>query len=104
MNRKRMYVYIMTNFTNRVLYTGVTNNLARRVTEHKTMINECFTKWYNVTKLVYYEVIEGPYVAICREKQIKAGSRAKKLALVNSMNPEWKDLSESIGVRPRRKA
>lgn len=85
-------VYIMTNAHNTVLYTGMTNNLQRRVMEHKAGRGGVFTKKYNVTKLVYFE--QGPDVkaAIQREKQIKAGSRQKKIELIDTMNPEWKDL------------
>ena len=86
----------MTNNANRVLYTGVTNNLRRRVAEHKSGVNKGFTSRYRVKKLVYYEVIEGPYNAIAREKQIKAGSRQKKLDLINAMNPLWVDLYEDV--------
>lgn len=86
----------MTNKNNTVLYTGVTNNLVRRVYEHKEKLIEGFTKRYNCTKLVWYEIYDDPYNAISREKQIKAGSRKKKIDLVNSMNPEWKDLYSDI--------
>jgi putative endonuclease len=86
------YVYIMTNFQNTVLYTGVTNNLKRRVYEHKHGIGSVFTKSYNVNKLVYYEVCEDIRSAIGREKQIKGGSRQKKINLVNNLNPDWRDL------------
>jgi putative endonuclease len=89
-------VYIMTNNGNTVLYTGVTNNLKRRVVEHKEKLAEGFTKRYNVTKLVYYEVTDDVRAAIAREKQIKGGSRQKKIALVNSINPEWRDLFDEI--------
>ncbi|NVM25158.1 MAG: GIY-YIG nuclease family protein, partial [Desulfobacterales bacterium] len=78
MNRQ-YYVYIMTNKHNTVLYTGVTNNLKKRVYEHKEKLVEGFTEKYNITKLVYYEVFEDPGNAISREKQIKAGSRQKKI-------------------------
>lgn len=78
---KQYYVYIMTNNNNSVLYTGMTNNLIRRVYEHKEKIIDGFTKKYNCTKLVYYEIFNDPYNAIAREKQIKAGSRKKKLTL-----------------------
>ena len=91
-----MYVYIMTNQTNTVCYTGVTNDLYRRMAEHKEGINRGFTKRYRVKKLVYYEVFDDPMSAIQREKQIKAGSRQKKLDLIKSMNPEKRDLSEDI--------
>ena len=90
------YVYIMANAFNTVLYTGVTNDLARRVYEHKTGLGSAFVKKYNVHKLVYYEIGNDVRAAIAREKQIKAGSRMKKLDLINSMNPEWKDLYEEI--------
>ena len=83
----------MTNKTNKVLYTGVTNDLNRRVYEHKEKQAEGFTKQYNVDKLVYYEVCEDIESAILREKQIKGWLRRKKIALIESMNPEWRDLS-----------
>lgn len=89
-------VYIMTNAHHTVLYTGVTNNLARRVYEHKNGLGGVFTKKYNVHKLVYYEVGDNIHFAIAREKQIKAGSRQKKINLINDLNPEWKDLYEEI--------
>jgi len=87
------YVYIMTNRNNTVLYTGVTNNLERRCFEHREKLVKGFTKRYSVVKLVYYEVAGDIKAAIEREKQIKAGSRAKKIQLINSMNPGWEDLS-----------
>jgi len=90
------YVYIMTNKRNTVLYTGVTNNLKKRVYEHKEKLTGGFTKKYNITKLVHYEVFEDIEIAILREKQIKAGSRQKKIDLVNSQNEEWADLDEVI--------
>lgn len=93
---KQYYVYIMTNAHNTVLYTGVTNNLARRVYEHKNGIGSVFTKRYNVHKLVYYEVGNDVNAAIAREKQIKGGSRQKKIDLINSLNPEWRDLYEEL--------
>jgi len=86
----------MTNAHNTVLYTGVTNNLARRVYEHKNGLGGTFTKNYNIQKLVYYEVGDNIHSAIAREKQIKGGSRKKKLDLINSTNPKWKDLYEEI--------
>jgi putative endonuclease len=89
-------IYIMTNAHNTVLYTGVSNALARRVYEHKNGLGGIFTKKYNVCKLVYYEVTDNIYAAIAREKQIKGGSRKKKEDLVNSMNPTWNDLYEEI--------
>ncbi|RCJ18295.1 excinuclease ABC subunit C [Nostoc minutum NIES-26] len=93
---QQYYLYIMTNNYNTVVYTGVTNNLQRRVYEHKEKIIEGFTKKYNITKLVYYEIFEDAYTAISREKQIKAGSRQKKIDLINSINQEWKDLYNEL--------
>jgi len=90
------YVYIMTNKRNTVLYTGVTNDLKRRVYEHKEKLTDGFTKKYNITRLVHYEVSEDIESAILREKQIKAGSRQKKMDLVNSQNKEWADLYELL--------
>lgn len=91
---KQYCVYIMTNKQNAVLYTGVTNDLARRAYQHRNGLSGGFTSKYRVTKLVYYEVGTDIRAAIEREKQIKAGSRQKKLDLINEMNPEWQDLSE----------
>ena len=93
---QQYYVYIMTNKHHTVLYTGVTNDLVRRVHQHKTGLESTFTGRYNVTKLVYYEVCEDPRSAISREKQIKAGPRRKKLDLIESMNTDWQDLSEDF--------
>ena len=84
----------MTNKKNTVLYTGVTNNLRRRVYEHKEKLVKGFTKKYNITKLVYCEVFDRIEDAIMREKQIKGGSRQKKIDLINSMNKDWGDLYE----------
>jgi len=89
-------VYIMTNKYNKVLYTGVTSNVFKRVNEHKEKLIAGFTSRYNVTKLVYYEEFETMPEAIAREKQIKGGSRQKKIDLVNSKNPEWKDLYDEF--------
>jgi putative endonuclease len=89
-------VYIMTNAHNTVLYTGVTDDLARRVYEHKNGTGSAFVKKYNVHKLVYYEMGDNIHAAIAREKQIKGGSRQKKIDLINRMNPAWKDLYEEI--------
>ena len=83
----------MTNRHHTTLYTGVTNNLLRRVSEHKSGKGSDFTKRYNLTKLVYYEVTDDINAAIRREKQIKGWLRRKKIALIESMNPEWGDLS-----------
>lgn len=93
---KQYFIYIMTNFENGTLYTGVTNNLVRRVYEHKNKLAEGFTKKYDLDKLVYFEVFGSIEYAISREKQIKGGSRKKKLDLINKFNKEWVDLYESI--------
>jgi putative endonuclease len=82
----------MTNKNNTVIYTGVTNNLKRRVYEHKEKLSSGFTEKYNINKLVYYEIFYNVNYAIEREKQIKGGSRQKKIDLINEMNPEWNDL------------
>ena len=89
-------VYIMTNTHHTVLYTGVTNDLARRVYEHKNGLGGIFTKKYNIQKLVYYETGSDVKVVLSREKQIKGGSRKKKIELIESLNPGWKDLYEEI--------
>ena len=86
------YVYILTNYNNKVMYIGVTNNLQRRVYEHKTGAVEGFTKKYRVHKLVYFESCHDVKDAISREKQLKNWTRAKKNQLVEKMNPEWKEL------------
>jgi len=82
----------MTN-KSRTLYTGVTNDLERRVYEHKQKLVPCFTAKYNITRLVYFEVTQDVQAAIAREKQIKEWLRRRKIALIESVNPEWKDLS-----------
>ena len=89
-------VYIMTNEAGTVLYTGVTSNLPRRAYEHKSKLVPGFTSKYNVSRLVYYEATEERQTALLREKQIKAGSRARKVALINALNPEWHDLYDQI--------
>ena len=86
----------MTNIVNTVLYTGITNDLIRRVYEHKNKLVDGFTKKYNVTKLVYYEIFNDPKSAIEREKSIKNLLRVKKIALIKGMNPSFKDLYEDI--------
>src|ERR1043165_4266843 len=93
---KEYCVYIMTNEHNTVIYCGVTNNLPRRVYEHKNGLGGIFTRKYNIIKLVYYEVTDNVYAALAREKQIKGGSRKKKVDLIESINPKWKDLYEEI--------
>ena len=91
------YVYILTNTHNTVLYTGVTNDLRRRVYEHKNhLIKGSFTAQYNVNKLIYYELTSDINSAIEREKQIKGWNRKHKNKLIDSKNPEWVDLYESI--------
>ncbi len=91
-----MYVYIMTNALKTVLYTGVTNDLRRRVLEHRTKLAEGFTKRYNITLLLHYEEIPDPRSAIAREKQIKSWSRARKEELIVQSNPLWVDLAASL--------
>jgi len=86
----------MTNKNNTIIYTGVTNDLKRRVYEHKEKLINGFTKKYNVNKLVYFEFTSDINSAIQREKQIKAGSRQRKINLINSMNKEWRDLYNEI--------
>jgi len=90
------YVYLMTNPKNTVIYTGVTSDLVKRTYEHKQKVVDGFTKKYNATKLVYYEIFDEIEAAITREKQIKGGSRTKKLALIKSMNSEFKDLYDDL--------
>ncbi|MEL6975683.1 MAG: GIY-YIG nuclease family protein [Bacteroidota bacterium] len=89
------YCYILTNKNKTVLYIGATNDLERRIAEHKSGIHPyAFTKRYNCTLLVYFETFDDVQDAFRREKQLKAGIRKRKEALINSINPEWKDLSE----------
>ena len=91
------YIYILTNRNNTVLYTGVTSNLFNRLYEHRTgAYKTAFTFKYNVEKLVYYEGFTDIEEAILREKQIKGGSRQKKLDMINGLNPKWKDLTSTI--------
>jgi putative endonuclease len=89
-------VYILTNQRHTVLYTGVTSDLKRRVYQHRKKLVPGFTHRYNVSKLVYFECANDPTVAIAREKQIKAGSRRRKIELVNNMNPGWRELYYDI--------
>ena len=89
---KNYWVYILTSNNNKVLYTGVTNDLERRVAEHKEGKSSSFTSKYNVTKLVFCEQFDRIFDAIGAEKKIKAGSRAKKIELIENMNPGWQDL------------
>ncbi len=91
------YIYILTNTNNTVLYTGVTNDLGKRIKEHQTgRFSNSFTGRYKVFKLVYYEKFMTIEDAIYREKQIKAGSRKNKIELINRLNPEWKNLEKEI--------
>ena len=92
---KQPAIYIVTNKKNGTLYTGVTSNLPKRIHEHKNA-SEGFTAKYGCKNLVYYEILEDMENAIAREKQIKAGSRKKKIALIESVNPEWRDLYNNI--------
>ena len=90
------YVYMLTNWNNKVLYTGVTNNLRRLLYEHQTGAVEGFTKCYHTHKLVHFEITNDIHAAISREKEIKGWTRMKKNALVETENPKWEDLSEQI--------
>ncbi len=93
---KNMYVYILTNQRHTVLYIGVTNDLERRIAEHRSKGRRGFTQRYNVSKLVYFEEFDDPLEAIQREKQIKGGSRQKKVDMINAMNPDWIELAENV--------
>lgn len=95
---KNAFIYFMTTSHNTTLYVGVTNDLIRRVAEHKAHINKGFTDKYNCDKLVYYENLESIVFAIEREKKLKKWKREWKNNLICSINPDWKDLSESIGL------
>ncbi len=89
-------VYIMANRRNGTLYTGVTSNLPQRAYQHRESLVSGFTARYGCKLLVWYEVYDGMLVAIAREKQIKGGSRQKKLVLIKTLNPDWRDLYEEI--------
>ncbi|MBR0128487.1 MAG: GIY-YIG nuclease family protein [Neisseriaceae bacterium] len=93
---KQSFIYIMTNKSNQVFYVGVTNNIIRRVYEHRNKLIDGFTKRYNLTKLVYYEMFDDITNAITREKQLKGGSRKDKMQLIKTFNPKWEDLYEKI--------
>ena len=93
---RHYYVYMMTNKHNTVLYTGVTNDLKKRAWQHREKLVEGFTKRYNVTKLVYYQVFDDVRAAIAREKQLKKWNRAWKVQLIEKTNPEWRDLYDEI--------
>lgn len=94
--KNQYFIYIITNNTNSVLYIGVTNNLVKRIYEHKNKVVSSFSSKYNLSKLVYYEVFDDITLAIQREKQLKAGSRKKIIELINKKNIEWKDLYNII--------
>lgn len=96
MYTKQYAVYILTNPHNTVLYIGVTNNLVQRVFQHKNKLSGGFTSRYNITKLVYFELYDESLTAIEREKQLKAGSRKKKVDLIERNNPDWQDLYDTI--------
>ncbi|MFA4880396.1 MAG: GIY-YIG nuclease family protein [Candidatus Doudnabacteria bacterium] len=93
MQEKEFYIYIMTNKWSTVFYTGITNNLERRIFEHKNKIFKGFTAKYEINRLVYYETYETAEEAILREKQIKAGSRQRKIDLIKNDNPHFEDLA-----------
>ena len=93
---KQFFVYIMANKHNTTVYVGVTSDLVKRAYEHKSKQVKGFTQRYNVDKLVYYEPCSDSLSAIAREKQLKAGSRKRKNDLINSMNPEWRELYDDI--------
>ena len=97
---KRGYIYFMTNYNNTVLYVGVTNSLKRRITEHSEGKGSVFTQKYKCKKFVYFEYYNSIAEAISREKQIKHYTRLKKQELVESINPNWEDLSNSIILDP----
>lgn len=94
---KEYHIYLITNKNNTVLYCGVTSNLLKRIIQHKTKTHKGFSARYNLDKLVYFELYSHIDEAIIREKQIKGGSRQKKIDLINSINPTWKDLFEEFG-------
>ena len=91
---RNYYVYLMTNWNNKVMYLGVTNDLERRVYEHRNKLLKGFTEKYNINKLVYFEETSNVTAAIAREKEIKKWRREKKNALVQRVNPDWKDLGQ----------
>jgi putative endonuclease len=95
-DEERPAIYILTNNHHTVLYIGVTSDLKARIHQHREKLLPGFTSRYNVRKLVYYEVAERMAAAIAREKQLKAGSRRKKIELIDAFNPEWRDLFDEI--------
>ncbi len=92
------FIYIITNKEDRVLYIGVTNDLEKRIYQHKNKLIDGFSKRYNLGKLVYYEVTQNVESALLREKELKGWLRKKKIELINTFNPEWKDLSEDYAL------
>jgi putative endonuclease len=96
MNQDQYFIYIITNKHNTVLYTGSTNDLRRKIEEHKSGQGGAFSSKYHCNKLVYYEIADDVITARAREKQIKGGSRQKKIDLVTKMNPNWEDLSDHL--------
>ncbi|VAX29030.1 Excinuclease ABC, C subunit-like [hydrothermal vent metagenome] len=95
---RNYYIYCLTNWNNKVMYIGVTNNLERRIYEHKNKLLEGFTKKYNLNKLVYFEETRDIHAAISREKEIKKWRREKKDALVKQLNPDWEDLAKDFSL------
>lgn len=99
MREYQYFVYILTNWNNRVMYVGMTNNLVRRLHEHRTHAVKGFTEKYNVHKLVYFEETADVHAAMAREKEIKKWRREKKNALVIQANPDWRDLGHDLGLQ-----
>jgi len=102
MQGRSYYVYLLTNWNNKVMYVGVTNDITRRLYEHKSKLVKGFTEKYNLHKLVYFEETPDVQAAIAREKEIKKWRREKKDALVAHANPDWRDLGEDLGFSPRQ--
>ena len=96
MHNHYYYIYIITNYTNRVIYTGMTSNLSKRIWEHRRKEVPGFTAKYNVTKLIYFEETGDVMSAFEREKQIKGWTRAKKIKLIETINPNWRDLFDEL--------
>ena len=101
MDTKQYYVYLMTNYTNQVIYIGVTNDLKRRIYQHKHKVHKGFTSKYNINKIVYFETFNDINDAIFREKQLKAGPRRKKIELIIKSNPKYEDLYEKLWLLRR---
>jgi putative endonuclease len=95
-SRKTYFIYLLTNWNNKVVYIGVTNDLKRRLFEHKNKLISGFTDKYNINKLVYFEETQDILSAITREKEIKKWRREKKNQLVNKVNPAWRDLEDTL--------